>query len=457
MKERTSQRSSGFVLLAVLVIVMLASMVALSLMFRLRTEEKGASAGRQGEQAWAAAVSGLARAMSVAASKSPWINDWMDDPSVFREQLVADDGAEQWYFTVYTYGPAERAGVIYGVTDEASRLDIRATHEDLLMKLPKMSRGCAASLRDFVDPDRDARQEGAEQEYYDELPLPIVVPNGAPSSLDQILLVRGFTPAVFYGEDANLNHELDPNEDDGPERLPPDDDNGALDRGMRQYLTVWASDPNVDNKGAPRINVNVARESLEGLGLPAATLTCLQAMRESKSFLSFPSDLLETTFTVRAANGTETKYPSAVSKVELPLVLDRLCTTNLARSIGLLNVNTASIYLLQTVPGIDAGVAEAIVNARPFLAPEKRSTIGWLFTEGIMDAAHFRLAAPVLTARSYQFRCQVIGYSHPSGTYRILEATFDLATGRPHIIYLRDVTRLGPPFPLQPDPLTTHG
>src|SRR5947208_1499409 len=60
------QRSEGFILVAVLVVIMLASMVVVSLLFRLRAEETATAAGAGSEQAWAAALSGVYEAMRVA-------------------------------------------------------------------------------------------------------------------------------------------------------------------------------------------------------------------------------------------------------------------------------------------------------------------------------------------------------------------------------------------------------
>jgi len=89
-----------------------------------------------------------------------------------------------------------------------------------------------------LDADDTARAEGAEQEYYDGLPRPYTVRNGPLDTIEELLLVRGFTPARFYGEDANQNFRLDPNEDDGDERTPADNKDGKLDLGLRPFLTV---------------------------------------------------------------------------------------------------------------------------------------------------------------------------------------------------------------------------
>ena len=61
----------GFILVAVLILIMLASMVAISLLFRLKAEDTAAAAGAGAEQAWAAAMSGVQEAMRVAAAAKP--------------------------------------------------------------------------------------------------------------------------------------------------------------------------------------------------------------------------------------------------------------------------------------------------------------------------------------------------------------------------------------------------
>src|SRR5262249_21189647 len=75
----------------------------------------------------------------------------------------------------------------------------------------------------------------------------------------------------------------------------------------------------------------------------------------------------------------------------------------------------------------------------------------WLFQEGVMDAAQFKRLAPLLTARSYQYSFRVAGFGLPSGRFRVLDVVIDLGSGKPVVTYLRDLTRLGLPFTLEPD------
>jgi hypothetical protein len=128
--------------------------------------------------------------------------------------------------------------------------------------------------------------------------------------------------------------------------------------------------------------------------------------------------------------------------------VDRFTTTFEARLIGLININTASQQVLSTVPGIGDAKAEAVAQARENLSPEQKQSPAWLYSEGVLTAAEFKTAASQITARSLQFRFEVLGYALPSGRYRVYEVVIDTADKQPQIIYLRDITKLGLPFAL---------
>lgn len=448
----TSLRQEGFVLLAVLVFVMLLSMVAMSLLFRFKAEETAAANSVQTEQAWATALSGVEEALRVARQSPPGSLDWRDNRRAFREHLVYEDGADSWYFTVYS--PADEDStddVRYGLTDEASKLNVNHLPADGigLGTLPGITTPLVQALQDFIDPDDQARSEGAEKDYYAALPTPYATRNGPLKSFDELRLVRGFTSGVLFGEDLNVNGRLDPNENDSDERWPRDNNDGRLERGLRQFLTVVSSEPEVDNNGNRRVNLNDPNARLPDIELPPPFTNFLAALHSSKQTLRHPADLYEGSIRVRDDAGRESDVLSGVGKEELPALLDRFTTTREARREGLVNVNTAPIPVLVTIPGIDETVAEAIVSTRKSIAPERRATLAWLVQEGVVDAGRFKEMAPYLTARSFQFHFTVVGYGVPSGRYRVLEAIIDTAETQPRVIYLRDLTRLGLPIKIE--------
>jgi len=54
-----------------------------------------------------------------------------------------------------------------------------------------------------------------------------------------LLMVKDVTEELFYGEDTNLNGQLDYNERDGDESPPADDGDNELDEGWIAYLTCY--------------------------------------------------------------------------------------------------------------------------------------------------------------------------------------------------------------------------
>lgn len=451
-------RRRAFVLVAILVVILLASMVAVSLMFSVKAENTAVAATGGAEQAWAAALSGVQEAMRVAARIVPGATDWQDQPRVFRARQVFDDGSDRWFFTVWSPVVDDALNdVRYGLTDEAGKVNLNAAHTTNLVHLPRLTVPLVAALRDFIDWDDTARQDGAEQEHYSGLPVSYAVRNGPLDTLDEALLVRGFTPSLWFGEDANMNWRLEPNEDDGDERWPADNNDSRLDAGLRQHFTVVSYDPNRDNDRAPRTNLNDPADPLPGVPLPASLTNYLAALRTNGFRLAHPADLLTVKLKVKDDKGREVEIGADLDPEQLSRALDLFTCSAETRFDGLLNVNTASIAALQSVPGIDEPLAESILSARRGLGPERRATLAWLLEADVVDAALFRQIAPFLCARGFQYSFHVVGYGLPSGRYRVFEVMVDVAGDEPRVIYLRELTRLGLPFPLEGAPADASG
>lgn len=445
--ETARPRPSAFVLVAVLVIVMLLSMLVISLLFRFQAEDSAASASVGAEQAWAAALSGVEEALRVAGAARSTA-DWLENPAAFRDRLVFDDGGERWFFTVFSPGGGETLGAFrFGLADEASKLNVNALGDANLEKLPRVTPTLAAALLDFLDEDDTPRPEGAEQDYYSGLARPYTIRNGPLASLDELLLVRGFTAELLHGavavRDGGVNSEA-----------PPAAGDARPMRGLSQFLTIASYDPDTADDGTYRINFNSPEAVLPEVELPPAFTNFLAALQTNGITLSHAADLLEATLPVKDRKGLEVEITSGIGKAELATVLGLFTASAELQTDGLINVNTASLAVLATLPGVDDALAESIVSARRSISPERRTSIAWLYQEGVVDAAKFKALAPLLTARSYQFTFQVIGYGLPSGRYRVLEAGIDVAPGTRRITYLRDVTRRGLPFTLGGEEVT---
>lgn len=62
------------------------------------------------------------------------------------------------------------------------------------------SHALIAATIDWIDKDDETSDDGAEQNYYDSLTPRYRVRNGAITDLSELLSIRGFTPALLYGE-----------------------------------------------------------------------------------------------------------------------------------------------------------------------------------------------------------------------------------------------------------------
>ena len=479
----------GTVLLAVMLVTALSAMVAASLLYYVQSQVSAAAAGSNGEQAYAAAMSGLERALAVLRTPD---EDWQDNPEMFQNQLVCDDGVNKWYFTVHAPGEDGKT-LRYGLEDESGKINLNFCPEATLRALLAARKTSdvdtnelADCLLDYLDRDNNPRPQGAEQDYYDKLANPYAIKNGSLGTLEELLLVKGFTGSVVYGNDANLNGLVEPNEQDGDETFPPDAGDGQLDRGLLGVATAVTHEPNVDNASKPRVNINGAEadlRKLDGLGLPKKTVDFIRSYRQdnpSKPF-THPSQLLGMSYTTRQVSPANQPSPpsgrgrrgggssppaanpaapqvvtitSGVTAETLPIVMDKLTTAApgpKGQLQGLVNVNTAPVEVLRLLPGMDENLSRTIVETRGALDAEKKKTVAWLVTENLLDPAKFKVIAPMLTTRSLQLRLHCTGFGVPCGRFREVEAVVDFAGTSPRIAYLRDITRLGPPMALNVD------
>ncbi len=149
------------------------------------------------------------------------------------------------------------------VIDEAGKLNINQATQSQLFAMPGMTEEIADAILDWRDEDSEVREAGVEIGYYRNLDYPYDCRNGPFKTIRELLLVKGVTPILLYGEDTNLNGLLDYNERDGDVSLPPDNEDDELEQGWIAYLSCYSKDADKDADGQDRINVN--SESVDAL------------------------------------------------------------------------------------------------------------------------------------------------------------------------------------------------
>jgi len=441
-------RRSGTVMVAVLVLVMLSALAAAVLLYRAQAEVTAATAAGRSQQAYAAAMAGLQRTMAILSASPADQGAWTDNPDLFASQWVCNDGANDWFFTIYAVDPLDPKVPRNGVTDEASKININTAGEDTLLALGGMTPELVDGLMDYRDADANTRPQGAEQDYYDQLPHPYLIKNGPLMTVEELLLVKGFTAPLVYGEDYNLNGLLEPSEDDGDASFPPDNSDGQLDRGLLGAATTWSYERNVAADGRPRINVNSGGD-LSAAGLSQHTQDFIRLYRQEGNVFKHPAELLDLRYRLKKDQDKLKAgqwIESGVGAEELPQIVDRLTAQAGKLVFGKVNINTACAAVLAALPGFDEDLSEQIVATREQLDAAQKETIAWPYAQNVVSADTFKAIAPFITARSWQFHVRCLAYGWPCGQYRVVEAVIDMAGSSPRILYQRDLTRLGLPF-----------
>lgn len=446
---------TGIALVGVLVIVGLLSMIAISLLFRMQAAATASATSLRSEQAWAITLSGLDRAIDVVSDPTRTSLGWIDNPTDFEHQLVYDDGLDKWYFSVFRRSELGTEEIAFGVVEEASKLPLNATNVLQLMKVPNMTLPAAEALADFVDGDSIARDNGAEQDLYDLMPVAYSIPNRPVSFLDEFLMAQGVSAGHLYGEDANRNHKLDANENDADTLFPPDNQDGTLGDGLHRFFTLHSRDWNVNRNNQPRLDINSAPLDPAPAGLSEETITFLEAKRKLGEPIVSLIELVDASLTVTEENQAQRELKSGIGPGDLGQLMDRYTTDAQRVRPGRVNINTAPASILAQLEGIDEALGNAIVSTRQGLSPEASRSIAWLLEERLLDAGQFRQIEPRISARSFQFHVQVIGYALPSGRYCVIEAIVDLIGPKPRILYLRDLTKLGVPYHFKPQQETS--
>jgi hypothetical protein len=271
--EQPSQSGkAGTALFVVLIVLVMLTLAAYTFMSTMVAERQAARMALLEAQARHLAESGIEYAATVlTATTDPLEQNFYHDPGLFAAISVTEGidqrGAGQFTLVAPVENDFTNLAFRYGLINESGKLNINdisalnltpEQERELLMWIPNMTESLADAILDWVDADDEPRQFGAESETYSTYEPPYSAKNGRCESLDELLKVAGMTYSLLYGEDANRNGLLDPNENDGDRMVPPDNADGILDLGISAYLTVYSKEANLRSDGSARINLNQA-------------------------------------------------------------------------------------------------------------------------------------------------------------------------------------------------------
>lgn len=262
------RKSKGIALLMVLWVITILSVIVLEFSFAMRTEVQITQNFQEELQLYAMAEGGIQRAVleliyrhdpHISQKRKPSPTE--EIPPEMREWVT--DGRE--YPLAY-----ERGTCALRIVGEAGKVNINLVSEAMLRKI-MANLGLEGEAKDVVvdsildwrDPDDLYRIHGAENDYYHSLKEPYDCKNGYLDSVDELLLVRGITPELFYGRRA-VNKE-------GSEKK-------VEQIGLKEIFSIYAQGEQIDINSASLPVLRVF------LGIPLEVAQRMIKAREEKGF-----------------------------------------------------------------------------------------------------------------------------------------------------------------------------
>lgn len=412
-------RQRGSILIGLLWCVALLSIVVIGILHTARLDLFVVKNYGDRIQAHYLALAGIEKAKALlyqnardrTRSNKNHTGELYNDPDPFRDVQLG-----RGQFRVFRRGRQdEGGGILYGISDEESRLNVNSASPDQLTNLFGMTPQIAAAIVDWRDSDNSVTPGGAEADYYASLQPPRLPRNGPFETLRELLMVRGVTPELLLGTDRHQNGHLgkagDSEDTDAGRAFQARD----IDAGWAAVLTVHSSINNVSASGQERVNIRTADEgALTGIqGITPEIARAIIAYRGQNRFQTI-ADLLD----VRApqnqnsTNRVESVRPGQSSNTSSgPLVINEDLFMDIADEVtvdsgperpGVIDINTAGIDVLSCLPGIDRQLAQAILSYRQ--SSGFFPNVGWLLKVPGLTRDIFKGVVSLVSARSETYR-----------------------------------------------------
>ena len=241
MKILKSEEGGVALILVLSVMVTLVAIVG-EFSFSMRTEINITRNFKEEEEAYRLAIAGIESAkMEILSAENPaemYINE---NGILIFGKGEDEEGGEEEPERKESLG---RGTFEYVITDEDGKLSLNNATIEQLKNLFLDSGVDVTDVDTIVDSIIDWRDtndlhmlNGAEEDYYRSLDKPYSCKDGPFDSVEELLLVRGMTPEILYGESNKFADEKD---DEAYE-------------GVAKYLTV---------KGTGKININTAARTV---------------------------------------------------------------------------------------------------------------------------------------------------------------------------------------------------
>jgi len=262
------RNSNGVALIMVLWVIAILTVVVMEFSFAMRTEVHITQNYKEELQLYALAEGGVQRAIAELVFKH--------DTRVqnFRKTLKDEEvppEKKEWITDGRAYElPSELGTSEIRIMSEGAKININTVSENRLRKIIE-NLGLEAEKRDIVvdsimdwkDPNDLHRMNGAENDYYQSLEEPYEAKDANLDSIEELLLIRGVTPDLYYGRKGTKKGE----EGEKADRA-----------GLKDIFSIYSQGEVIDINSATPIVLRFA------LGIPESVSQAIVQAREEKAF-----------------------------------------------------------------------------------------------------------------------------------------------------------------------------
>lgn len=290
------------------------------------------------------------------------------------------------------------------IIDALSKININTAPQAQLQRM-NLTDEQIDSLLDFREAGETERPLGGKDAFYNNLPHPYNAALRSLDTIDELLLVKGFTAQDVYSPPVNQSST--------------GGSTSGIDSSLSLYdvIVTYGYSPQITATGAAKINVNAqgtTAQRLQQIGLPLATATQIAAQ---KNWTSVGQLCAQFGTTGPALNA----------------ILDNLVTNGASRSQGKLNLNTVTEQVLNSLPQLTPDIVQGILSQQQ----QGFNTLSDITkVPGLNNGASLRTIADLFTVVSQTYIVRVAGQVG-SITYA-MEATVDLQNGTPTIIRITE-------------------
>ncbi len=231
------------------------------------------------------------------------------------------------------------------------------------------------SFLDWIQAGENARADGAKDSFYNGLPTPYNAKLGPLTTVNELTLINNWTAQTIY-QSPTLSTILPLSTDTSGSVLP-----------IAALLTVDSGSPLYSPTGTNLINLNTRTVSYRSLRTAGVNAFLANEIIERLPIANFL-----TLFSLRG-----------ITTAQKEILLNTVTFTTGTRAVGTVNLNTATLPVLESIPQVTPAIAASIVDQQSsgFQTLGQMATIGFSARQLDLVANQFSVGSDTWIVRAY--------------------------------------------------------